>query len=100
MPLLRTLVTHMAISRKLHAALAGMEAKSLAGTSKAAKETPSIYLQFLMGAREEAKIVSSLATKLRLAPTAAYRKAVPEAEATRARAPAGPRPWEPVERNN
>jgi hypothetical protein len=91
-PLLRELIRHAAIARKLAGELATMESKSLTASTKAGAATRTVYLQLATATREEAKIVASLAVKLRIARTTAVRKLTDEAE--RRKTPTGPRPWD------
>jgi hypothetical protein len=94
---LRELVTHMAISRKLAADLTAMDTQSLTKSTKYGREMRDVYLQLATASVAEAKLIASLAVKLRLARTTAMRKIAAERE--RARSPSGPRPWDATERH-
>ena len=86
-PLLTELVRHQARSRQLNEALDGLRQTGLTGT-----ETRRIFASLARAAREETKLLVTLATKLRLAPQSNERK--DHAEAARRRMAMGRAPWE------
>jgi hypothetical protein len=97
-PLLAALVLAMSRSSRLAAALATMDGKSLAGSSKAGRETRDVFLRLASASVAEAKLVSALSTKLRFSKQSAVRSVTADRE--RERVGSGPRPWDTAERHN
>jgi hypothetical protein len=85
-PLLVELMRHVSIARRVGAEMDALGAKPLGDS-----DTRALYLQLAGAAREQAKIVAMLSTRLRLVQTRARR---PATDAERRASPAGPRPWD------
>jgi hypothetical protein len=86
-PLLTELVRHQARSRQINESLDQLRQTGLTGT-----ETRRIFTSLTRAAREEAKLLVTLCTKLRLANQSNERK--DHAEAARRRMAMGRAPWE------
>jgi hypothetical protein len=90
-PVMCELVRAMSYGAQLAEALALVRAVPLVDMTKAQRV---IFFQMLRQAREQAKLIADLSTKLRLVPQATTRAR--DAARLRARTPVGRRPWEVI----
>jgi hypothetical protein len=81
-PVLLELVRHMATSARIDEGLSAMKRRPKGAD----------FFALATAARDEAKLIAALASKLRLTPDTT--KAQQQAENERKRTPPGPRPWE------
>jgi hypothetical protein len=91
-PTLTELCRAMGRSRKLAEQLDVMRRVRLIGASNKGAKVRQAFTQLARQAREEAKLVAQLSTKLRMCTQSWTRKDV--AEPARERTPTGPRPWD------
>jgi hypothetical protein len=96
-PLLVELMRAQSVARVIAAELETMRTRSLTASTKAGNAARSVYLQLAAAARDQSRVITSLAVKLRLAQQTKVRKITAERE--RARSPSGPRPWDATERH-
>jgi hypothetical protein len=90
--LLVELCRHQDLSRRINAELDGLRQQKLTGTSACDRRVRTMFMELAHIARDEARVISMLATKLRLATQSNVRKIVAERE--RARTAPGVTPWE------
>jgi hypothetical protein len=90
--LLVELVRHQHLSHRVNVELDGLRQLNLTGTTARDSKRRTIFMELAHIARDEARVISMLATKLRLAAQTNVRKIVAERE--RARSVPGLPPWE------
>jgi hypothetical protein len=90
-PVLSELVRHMATSAQLNEQLAELRKRDLNRHSAKIDAQRNLFLQLATAAREEAKLIAALSTKLRLTPDVSHTQQ--KADAERRANPPGARPW-------
>lgn len=90
--LLMELCRHQDLSHRINAELNGLRQQNLTGTSACDRKMRTVFMELAHIARDEARLIAALATKLRLAAQSNVRKIVAERE--RARTVPGLPPWE------
>lgn len=96
-PVLTELCRAMGVAQMLAEQMAALGGRSLTGNGKAAAATRAMFLQLAASARDQTRVIVSLATKLRLCPQTNVRAITAERE--RREHPPGPRPWDAERRN-
>jgi len=90
--LLIELVRHQHLSHRVNVELDGLRQLNLTGTTARDSKARAMFMELASIARDEARLIAALATKLRLATQSNVRKIVAERE--RARTTTRPPPWE------
>jgi hypothetical protein len=81
--LLMELVRHQHLSHRVNVELDGLRQSKLTGTSVRDRKLRTMFMELARIARDEARVISMLATKLRLATQSNVRKIVAERERAR-----------------